>query len=381
MKDLIFDFLSSLPSKRESLSFISKHGLSLKDSCRNRPFALTYVPLLSSQDSVDTADLAITSKCISTIHQLGLRPVVYFGERVAQKTLMKIMNSIDALGCMSIPLRVGLNDGPHNARHILTSLRMDRIPIILPYADAPSPSESSTPLPAIIDQLSPVLAISKLIVLTNSPLTQTFINLRSVESEKLLPPSINHEIFTILRGASSSTSALIFNIHHELSNLISGLVREKGSTLHSAAEHAVLSLTDSNANFQLSFSAVPEQPSTTAVSIVRFGASISVISQFSDIDLMKLNRLLESSFKKKLKSDALLHLKQTPFKLFVVGDYKGASLLWPIPGTESMYLDKFAISPDGQGLGVADSLWSLIVQEFPKILAWRSRASNPVNRW
>ncbi len=43
-------------------------------------------------------------------------------------------------------------------------------------------------------------------------------------------------------------------------------------------------------------------------------------------------------------------------------------------------MDKFAVSPDSQGIGVADILWKRMKHDYPNML-WRSRAENPVNNW
>lgn len=44
------------------------------------------------------------------------------------------------------------------------------------------------------------------------------------------------------------------------------------------------------------------------------------------------------------------------------------------------YLDKFAVTPEAQGVGLGASLWIEILKRHPK-LYWRSRTNNPINNW
>jgi acetylglutamate kinase len=44
------------------------------------------------------------------------------------------------------------------------------------------------------------------------------------------------------------------------------------------------------------------------------------------------------------------------------------------------YMDKFAVSPNARGEGLADMLFSRIQKDHPKMF-WRAKANNPINRW
>ena len=108
------------------------------------------------------------------------------------------------------------------------------------------------------------------------------------------------------------------------------------------------------------------------------------------IDLPKLVRLIEASFGKKLDVDRFLARVNDRFAgLVVAGDYEGCALFtWETspeaPGLRIPYLDKFAVLPQSQGTGasVADILFTCMIMDcFPDGVCWRSRASNPVNKW
>ena len=74
--------------------------------------------------------------------------------------------------------------------------------------------------------------------------------------------------------------------------------------------------------------------------------------------------------------------------IIVAGDYEGAAIvtaehpfkdssITPVP-----YLDKFAVSSRSQGSGgVADIVFNVLTSLFPGDLIWRSRTTNPVNKW
>jgi len=72
----------------------------------------------------------------------------------------------------------------------------------------------------------------------------------------------------------------------------------------------------------------------------------------------------------------------------VAGDYEGAAIVTAeLPFKDSShspipYLDKFAVSSRSQGSGsVADIVFNVLTTMFPDDLIWRSRKTNPVNKW
>ena len=109
-----------------------------------------------------------------------------------------------------------------------------------------------------------------------------------------------------------------------------------------------------------------------------------------EIDLEKLVRLIEASFKKKLDVNRFITRINERFAgLVVAGDYEGCALFtWEesstAPGIFIPYLDKFAVQPPSQGTGmsVSDILFTCMIMDcFPNGVCWRSRSTNPVNKW
>jgi amino-acid N-acetyltransferase len=89
--------------------------------------------------------------------------------------------------------------------------------------------------------------------------------------------------------------------------------------------------------------------------------------------------------------------------IIIAGDYEGGAICtWETPSTLRQhsfgshpspndtdsphwvpYLDKFAVLTSSQGSGgVSDIVWAALVRTcFPRGVVWRSRTSNPVNKW
>ncbi|KAF2455109.1 hypothetical protein BDY21DRAFT_325029 [Lineolata rhizophorae] len=117
------------------------------------------------------------------------------------------------------------------------------------------------------------------------------------------------------------------------------------------------------------------------------------------IDLERLVALIEDSFGRRL--DVEHYLRRVEGRLagvIVAGEYDGGAILtWESPPPSSPprrpgrrsprppvpYLDKFAVRKRAQGAGgVADVVFKAMVRAcFPGGVVWRSRQTNPVNRW
>ena len=111
------------------------------------------------------------------------------------------------------------------------------------------------------------------------------------------------------------------------------------------------------------------------------------------IDLDRLVYLINDSFDRKLDVDAYLErVNERIAGVIIAGEYDGGAILtWETPlgvnPNDSSrlvpYLDKFAVLKTSQGAGgVADILFNAMVRDcFPNGVCWRSRKSNPVNKW
>ena len=119
-----------------------------------------------------------------------------------------------------------------------------------------------------------------------------------------------------------------------------------------------------------------------------------------DINLPRLVDLIDDSFRRPL--DLRHYLKRIENRIagvIIAGEYEGGAILtWEMPASLSAsskasgqydasrlvpYLDKFAVLQRSQGSsGVADVVFQAMVRScFPQGVCWRSRKSNPVNKW
>ncbi|TPX36967.1 amino-acid N-acetyltransferase [Synchytrium microbalum] len=172
---------------------------------------------------------------------------------------------------------------------------------------------------------------------------------------------------SILNSLPSSSSAVIASVSSSAA-LIENLITDK-PLAHAARGRA------------LSRNAI--RPPT----VLRRGLEVELHTSLSTLDLPALSSLMDASFGKKLDADKYWHrIENIVGTVIVAGEYEGAAIVThehdPIyPDAPYIpYLDKFAVAPTSQGVGVADILWKSMLREY-KDLSWRSRADNPVNKW
>jgi amino-acid N-acetyltransferase len=121
------------------------------------------------------------------------------------------------------------------------------------------------------------------------------------------------------------------------------------------------------------------------------------------INFPKLEELINDSFRRKLHAkDYLDRIRGRVAGIIIAGDYEGGAICtWETPSSlrgefippEASttpdspywipYLDKFAVLTSSQGSGgVSDIVWAALTRTcFPGGVVWRSRTSNPVNKW
>jgi amino-acid N-acetyltransferase len=121
------------------------------------------------------------------------------------------------------------------------------------------------------------------------------------------------------------------------------------------------------------------------------------------INFPKLEELINDSFRRKLHAkDYLERIRGRVAGIIIAGDYEGGAICtWETPSSLKAtqippqasttsdspywvpYLDKFAVLTSSQGSGgVSDIVWSALTRTcFPAGVVWRSRTSNPVNKW
>ncbi|KAF1926394.1 mitochondrial amino-acid acetyltransferase [Didymella exigua CBS 183.55] len=240
-------------------------------------------------------------------------------------------------------------------------------------------------------------------------------NLNVVERAlKLLPPSSSGLILTPIEAATESLPAadssgrrptpspnpLIHNVLTDKPMVSSSLPTSPLSRLHSS--HAPNPSTFLKKGIPLTMIPDPRicgpwQPPSTGYPIID-------LANDPRINLPKLVDLINDSFRRKLDpKDYLKRIEGRVAGIIIAGDYEGGAICtWETPSTLRQhgsgaqahageldsphwvpYLDKFAVLTSSQGSGgVSDIVWAALVRTcFPRGVVWRSRTSNPVNKW
>lgn len=98
-------------------------------------------------------------------------------------------------------------------------------------------------------------------------------------------------------------------------------------------------------------------------------------SDFKNLDMNRLNALIEDSFGRALK-DGFWNQKFSGIVL--ESEYKGCALLQETPwGT---FLSKFAVNEIARGEGVGRDIWDAMLAKAPTLF-WRARAENTISKW
>ena len=113
--------------------------------------------------------------------------------------------------------------------------------------------------------------------------------------------------------------------------------------------------------------------------LLRRGEKVHCVTEWSQLDLPRLQTLIESGFGRKLAPD---YFERTqPYRLYVSEHYR-AALVLTLEQTEKgegiPHLDKFAVADDAQGEGLGRAIWHAMRNDVPKLF-WRAHPDNPVN--
>ncbi len=109
--------------------------------------------------------------------------------------------------------------------------------------------------------------------------------------------------------------------------------------------------------------------------LVRRGATINRFRSVSVLDGVRLERLLESGFGRRLRNRDFL---ETATDFYIEAQYRGAAVLEPCH--DLMYLSKFTVQADARGEGLAQEIWRAMEKDH-RSLFWRSSLRNPINQW
>ena len=100
-----------------------------------------------------------------------------------------------------------------------------------------------------------------------------------------------------------------------------------------------------------------------------------IIAARAGLDVGRAKDLLERSFGKPLAEGYF----DMPFEMAILErDYNGIAIIKRLD--HEPYLDKFAVVPEAQGMGLARDLWKRI-KNLCDSLVWRASPANPFNDW
>jgi len=114
-----------------------------------------------------------------------------------------------------------------------------------------------------------------------------------------------------------------------------------------------------------------------AGTLIRVGESIVESDHIDEADREGLRKLLEQSFGRSLRED---YFDDLDLRFLLKSETYGAAAI-VLEGVDGIpYLDKFSVTPEGQGAGLGAAVWQALVTRCPQ-LYWRSRVDNPLTRW
>ena len=115
-----------------------------------------------------------------------------------------------------------------------------------------------------------------------------------------------------------------------------------------------------------------------AGTLIRVGENIIETPNFgSHEDKTRTITLLEESFGRKLKPG---YFDQTKLECVIKSESFGAAAIVEHGIDGLPYLNKFAVTPEAQGVGLGNAVWQALRKSCPK-LYWRSRTDNPITSW
>ena len=114
-----------------------------------------------------------------------------------------------------------------------------------------------------------------------------------------------------------------------------------------------------------------------AGTLVRRGEEIEFLSPADDETLARVSEQVERAFGRALAPGWSAGLKQPDVLLSKTG--RAAAVV--VEGVDGLsYLEKFAVTPEAQGEGLAAAMWQVLCARYPAFY-WRSRQANPVTSW
>lgn len=397
----------------------------------NKQVAVFRIPL-----ALLTQALQEICRSFTTILRLGVSPILVFDIEITQKSLSSLQEkALEAASVMSraeahepnffTPITTPFDDHSNkitvlNEKLIILPILQQNIPILLPVAydvvnarhSIISPQDA---LLALLKQLNQ----SQGVVIEKVVFVDTVGGIPSIERDRT-----SHVFINNLQEYSDIVSELHIGFlepevrDRHLSNLsqMRELLLATQSELKSEATGIILRPEDLTPQADMlnpvAYNILTDRPLissslppgrlrtpqvTTSIiksgfDVLLFYATESGLRKFdslvnnSGIDESKLLLMIDDSFGKRLvREDYVKRLNICLDCVIIIGNYDGGAIITreeTSDGHKVPYLDKFAITKKNQGLpSLADVIFKLMLQAYPEELIWRSRNSNPVNKW
>ncbi|KAI7870213.1 hypothetical protein BDF14DRAFT_1721427 [Spinellus fusiger] len=441
-KELLVNLISTSPSKREVRHFLKRfvpeHPATLSSESRQgsvpgvkspKDFVnalLTpsthQISLTKVEGPFDRHGWEATGSTLLKLQKLGLLSIVVtdnpawrndpLSAELIQcmiRETMTLVQAIETAGGRARPIYGGLLEQGTNALHInfefiQSALDHQQIPVVVPmvvHKGLQRPIDANEVMVAITQTLTNIPLITntlpaRVVVINqeggipNHERPGTAHSLVNVQEEyhsivdaykentvwQASHPNSIHNL-TMLRDClvclPSTSSALIVPTCSLPKALITNLITDK--PLYSSS----LPINDLRSG-SIELQSVNQSHTT----VLRHGTKIHSYT-YEQLDLPRLTKLLEASFQKTLDQESFYHRLSCDLDCAIIaGEYEGAVLMTRERAQSKSpvryYLDKFAIAPTSQGIGLTDILWRRMCDAYPEFL-WRSRQDNGVNKW
>jgi amino-acid N-acetyltransferase len=219
----------------------------------------------------------------------------------------------------------------------------------------------------ILDLLSVELQSPKLVIINKyggiKGVNQVYIDRYDKDTAKDIDPINQYPDIELIKNFLSrndNKSCAILSSQESHQNLVQILITEKPISLVSGLSKPI-----------------GQQSDIIPPTMFRINIGCQTFDKLDKVDMKKLQNLLTESFGKPVPENYWTQLDRDLLSVTIAGDYDGALIV--TSHQNYVYLDKFAIQPNCQGLGVADLLWSRLLR-YDNVF-WRSRVGNPVNKW
>ena len=408
-KELILSILATNATKRDARWYLTRYAQQqnskLEEISAEGPIYASLFNIDATCNNLVDIAQKISGE-IASLHRLGMGGIILLSlqdtDDLHQYLLLmrKLGDAIEAHGCRTMILHGAAFS--HLSDKLRMDLNVDRLPlrnqiiITSPFAF----SSRGT--------LAPVSSKDALMCLARS------VSSDHIRIEKLIMLSPAGGLPSIRRGGKPH---VFVNLKQELDDIRSSLkqaphldaldtIQAVLSTLPATSSAMLLSPLELSQRHPLVHNLLTDKPlfspslpynsartmGAANITVFRIGMPVRIIkcasldNNVEEIDVDRLESLINDSFGRQLNREHYLdRCRGNIAAVIIAGDYEGAAVItWEkiASGHHVPYLDKFAVAKRTQGsAGIADVLFNSMTDLFPHELVWRSRSTNPVNKW